>query len=125
MAIGWTLPTVPINLVLFGVIVVVFRRYRDLKRERFVRDQPLLFAIDAKLGLADGLVYPPDCREARRRGDNTANCAGDFGDSSVDGSTDVFGDSDSGSGDSGGDGGGGDGGGGDGGCGGGGCGGGD
>ncbi|MGB7989651.1 MAG: hypothetical protein WCF44_09645 [Candidatus Methylophosphatis roskildensis] len=104
------MPTVPINLVLFGVIVVVFRRYRDLKRERFVRDQPLLFAIDAKLGLADGLVYPPDCREARRRGDNTANCAGDFGDSSVDGSTDGFGDSDSG---------------GDGGCGGRGCGGGD
>lgn len=80
---------------------------------------PLLFAIDAKLGLADGFVYSPDCREARRRGDNTTNCAGDFGDSSVDGSTDGFGDSGSGSGDCG------DGGGDSGGCGGGGCGGGD
>lgn len=89
------MPTVRIDLVLFGAIVVVFRRYRDLKRERFVRDQPPLFAIDAKLGLADGFVYAPDCREARRRGDNTTNCAGDFGDSSVDGSTDGFGDSDS------------------------------
>ena len=75
---------------------------------------PLLFAIDAKLGLADGFVYSPDCREARARGDNSINCAGEFADSSVDGSTDGFGDSDSGSGD-GGDGGSG--------CGGGGCGG--
>ena len=73
---------------------------------------PLLFAIDQKLGIADGFVYSPDCREARTRGDNTVNCAGDFGDSGVDGSTDGFGDS---GGDSGSDGGGG--------CGGGGCGG--
>lgn len=77
---------------------------------------PLLFAIDQKLGIADGFVYSPDCREARARGDNTANCAGDFGDSGVDGSTDGFGDSDSGSGSDGS---------GDSGCGGGGCGGGD
>lgn len=82
---------------------------------------PLLFAIDAKLGIADGFVYSPDCREARARGDNSTNCAGDFSDAGVDGSTDGFGDSGFGSGD--GDGGSdsGDGGG----CGGGGCGGGD
>ena len=74
---------------------------------------PLLFAIDAKLGIADGFVYSPDCREAHARGDNSTNCAGDFGDSGVDGSTDGFGDSSSDSGDGGGDSGGGCGGGGD------------
>lgn len=62
---------------------------------------PLLFAIDQKLGIADGFVYSPDCREARARGNNAVNCAGDFGDSGVDGSTDGFGDN--GTGDSGGD----------------------
>lgn len=81
---------------------------------------PLLFAIDAKLGLADGFVYSPDCREARARGDNSSNCAGDFSDSGVDGSTDGFGDSSADSGDGGGSDSGGDSGSG---CGGGGCGG--
>ncbi len=64
---------------------------------------PLLFAVDAKLGIADGFVYLPDCKRAReeRGGDAAAaHCAGDFSDSSFDGSTDGFGDlaSDSGSG---------------------------
>ncbi|MFO1415373.1 MAG: hypothetical protein U1F10_16000 [Burkholderiales bacterium] len=95
---------------------------------------PLLFALDAKLGIADGFQYVPDCDGVRRKDDGggssgAVHCGGDFSSSSVDGSTDGFGDSggggDSGgagaSGDSGGgDGGGGDGGGG-GGCGGGGC----
>lgn len=70
---------------------------------------PLLFAIDAKLGIRDGFVYAPDCRKLREEGGSsstTAHCAGDFSDSSVDGSTEGFGDgagdgSSSGGGDSG------------------------
>lgn len=56
---------------------------------------PLLFAIDAKLGVADGFVYSPDCREARTRGNGSTYCAGDFADSGIDGSTDGFGDASS------------------------------
>ena len=77
---------------------------------------PLLFALDAKLKIADGFRYAPDCRELRKSGSGAVYCGGDFSDSSFDGSTDGFGDASSG------DGGGSDGG--DGGCGGG-CGGGD
>jgi hypothetical protein len=76
---------------------------------------PLLFAIDAKLGIRDGFVYAPDCRKLREQGgggSGTAHCAGDFSDSSIDGSTEGFG--------NGGEGSGSDGGGGDSGCGGGG-----
>lgn len=54
---------------------------------------PLLFAIDAKLGIDDGFVYSPDCREARASGERSIHCAGDFADSSIDGSTEGFGDS--------------------------------
>ncbi len=75
---------------------------------------PLLFAIDTKLGIADGFRYVPDCKALRERGDGSTYCGGDFGSSSVDGSTDGFGDigSDGSTGDGGGsDGGGGDGGG--------------
>lgn len=61
---------------------------------------PLLFALDAKLGIADGFVYAPDCSKLRDRQDGTVHCGADFGSSSVDGSTDGFGD---GAGDSGGD----------------------
>lgn len=81
---------------------------------------PLLFAIDAKLGIRDGFVYTPDCRKLRESESGSAaavHCGGDFSSSSVDGSTDGFGDSGGDAGSDGGDGG--DGGGGDSGCGGG------
>ena len=66
---------------------------------------PLLFALDAKLNIADGFRYAPDCSSLRKSGTGgAAYCGGDFSDSSVDGSTDGFGDSSSGDG-SGGDGG--------------------
>jgi hypothetical protein len=71
---------------------------------------PLLFAIDAKLGIGDGFRYVPDCSALRAGGDGSAYCGGDFASSSVDGSTDGFGDVGS-SPDGGGDGGAGDGGG--------------
>lgn len=80
---------------------------------------PLLFAIDAKLGIADGFRYVPDCRQPRAAGGGDGGvpyCGGDFADAGFDGGTEGWG------GDAGGDGGG-DGGGGDSGCGGGGCGG--
>lgn len=56
---------------------------------------PLLFALDGKLGAADGFRYVPDCEGVRREGDNSSGavyCGGDFGSSGVDGSTDGFGD---------------------------------
>lgn len=57
---------------------------------------PLLFAIDAKLGIRDGFVYAPDCKDLRGPqggGADAIHCGGDFSSSSVDGSTDGFGDS--------------------------------
>jgi hypothetical protein len=68
---------------------------------------PLLFAIDTKLGIADGFRYVPDCSALRAGGDGSAYCGGDFASSSVDGSIEGFGDAASGDGggDSGGDGG--------------------
>jgi hypothetical protein len=54
---------------------------------------PLLFALDAKLGIANGFVYAPDCNALRRNGSGSAYCAGDFSSSDVDGSTGGFGDS--------------------------------
>lgn len=76
---------------------------------------PLLFAIDAKLGIEDGFRYAADCRAVRRVSQNeqsgAVHCGGDFSSSSVDGCTDGFGSDAGGSG------------GGDSGCGGGGCGG--
>ena len=83
---------------------------------------PVLFALDAKLGIADGFRYAPDCRALRAGGDGGVYCGGDFaagGDGSG-GSTDGFGDGPGGHGSDAGDGGGSDGGGGDGGGGGGG-----
>lgn len=74
---------------------------------------PLLFALDAKLGLGDGFRYALDCHGTREKSDDGAGggcgslCATDMRDSSFDGTTDGLGDSDGG----GGDGGGGDGGG--------------
>jgi hypothetical protein len=77
---------------------------------------PLLFALDAKLGIAGGFSYVADCDAWRRQqgGDGGAAivyCGGDFSSSGADGSTDGFGDGDGdgggGGGDSGGCGGGG------------------
>ena len=75
---------------------------------------PLLFALDAKLGIAGGFAYVADCsgvgrRDKRGAGDSTTYCGGDFSDASVNGGLDGF--SDGGSGSDGGDGGGGGGGG--------------
>ncbi|MEY4763579.1 MAG: hypothetical protein RI907_252 [Pseudomonadota bacterium] len=73
---------------------------------------PLLFALDAKLHVADGFVYQPDCSGVRRTDPGaqggTTYCGGDFISDAYDGGTDGFGDggSDSGGG-GGGDGGGG------------------
>lgn len=79
---------------------------------------PLLFALDSKLGIADGFVYHPQCEELRKSGSGAAYCGGDFASTSFDGSSAGFGDSgndggghgDGGQGDAGGGHGGGDGG---------------
>jgi hypothetical protein len=74
---------------------------------------PLLFAIDAKLGIAGGFKYVADCGAIRRDGAEAGSaipyCGGDFSDPSFDGGIDGLGDSSSdssGSSDGGGDGGG-------------------
>jgi len=77
---------------------------------------PVLFAIDSKLGIADGFRYAPDCEALRRGGDGSVHCGGDFasagtGDGGGDGGSgtpDGFGDGAGGDGgsDGGGDGGG-------------------
>lgn len=59
---------------------------------------PLLFAIDAKLKIADGYFYVPDCSDLRRDGSGGTQCGGDFASSGFDGGTDGFGDGDGGSG---------------------------
>ena len=63
---------------------------------------PLLFALDSKLGIADGFVYAPDCKKVRRSDGSSTDpnigmvyCGGDFSDSSFDGSVDGFGSGDS------------------------------
>ena len=68
---------------------------------------PLLFALDAKLKLADGFSYLPNCKDRKANDNNSraVNCATDFGGSGSDGgSSDGFGDlglsSDAGGGDS-------------------------
>ncbi|MBK9351899.1 MAG: hypothetical protein IPN05_17695 [Sulfuritalea sp.] len=53
---------------------------------------PLLFAIDAKLGIADGFIYKPDCKALQGSEAGTAHCGADFSDSSIDGGTDGFAD---------------------------------
>lgn len=53
---------------------------------------PLLFAVDAKLGIVDGFRYVPDCAALRRGGDGSVYCGGDFSSADVDGGTDGFGD---------------------------------
>lgn len=65
---------------------------------------PLLFALDAKLGIADGFHYAADCGDLRRRGLGSpsgttgVHCGGDFSSSSYDGGTDGFGEGASGEG---------------------------
>ncbi len=82
---------------------------------------PLLFALDAKLGIGGGFHYVPDCGSVRRTGRDdgggggcgggSPHCGADFSSDSFDGGTDGFGDGgadgDGGGGDGGGDGGGG------------------
>jgi hypothetical protein len=55
---------------------------------------PLLFAIDAKLGVAGGFHYLTDCSAQRAQqggdGGGAVYCGGDFADASVDGGTDGF-----------------------------------
>lgn len=65
---------------------------------------PLLFALDAKLAIANGFNYVPDCREIARKSDANGDgggsyCGGSFGDDSHSGDGDAFGGSDSSGGD--------------------------
>jgi hypothetical protein len=53
---------------------------------------PLLFALDAKLGIADGFIYKPDCSKHRVQDGSPVHCGGDFCDPSFDGSTEGCGD---------------------------------
>ena len=71
---------------------------------------PLLFALDAKLGLADGFRYTLEQMRAADASDDAAVAmisVSVFSDTDYDGTTDGFGDGDGGGGDGGGDGGGG------------------
>lgn len=52
---------------------------------------PLLFALDAKLGIVGGFVYAADCAARRASGVGGDYCGGDFSDSSIDGGTSGFG----------------------------------
>jgi hypothetical protein len=70
---------------------------------------PLLFALDAKLGIANGFHYVPDCGDIGRKSDKNGDgggsyCGGSFNDDSYSGDADGFGGSDTSS-DAGGDGG--------------------
>lgn len=65
---------------------------------------PLLFALDAKLGIADGFFYAPDCAALRHDAvtGGAVHCGADFSSSDFDGTTDGFGDAAAGDGDGGG-----------------------
>jgi hypothetical protein len=52
---------------------------RDGIDPRAPQSLPLLFALDALLGIADGFVYQRDCLASARTGDATAYCAGHIG----------------------------------------------
>lgn len=57
---------------------------------------PLLFALDAKLGIANGFFYLPDCSDIARKNEaggsgGSTYCGTDFMDASYDGSSDDFG----------------------------------
>lgn len=56
---------------------------------------PLLFALDAKFGIAGGFAYVPDCGGVRRsdgNGSSAPYCGGDFSDPAIDGGTAGLGD---------------------------------
>jgi hypothetical protein len=60
---------------------------------------PLLFALDAKLGVANGFRYVPDCGSVKRLGSGGGgagagafHCCNDFGDASLAGGSEGFGD---------------------------------
>ncbi|MBL8386331.1 MAG: hypothetical protein JNM90_24825 [Burkholderiales bacterium] len=53
---------------------------------------PLLFALDAKLGIAGGFVYAADCAALKAGATGAVYCGGDFASASIDGGTDGFGD---------------------------------
>jgi hypothetical protein len=61
---------------------------------------PLLFALDAKLDIADGFRYAADCKRVGTvsTDNSTVYCGGDFSSSSFDGGTEGFGEADSGTG---------------------------
>jgi hypothetical protein len=40
---------------------------------------PLLFALDTKLGIADGFIYTPDCKALTSAQSGTAHCGADLG----------------------------------------------
>ncbi len=54
---------------------------------------PLLFALDKKLNITNGFYYETDCAELRKAAGTASYCGGDFGDTTVDGSTLGMGDS--------------------------------
>ena len=58
---------------------------------------PLLFALDAKLGIEGGFRYAPDCAALRAGGDGSVYCGGDLGHSSSGGDGSSSGASDNGS----------------------------
>jgi hypothetical protein len=63
---------------------------------------PLLFALDAKLGIPDGFRYAADCeaicnQQGADKSGFIVHCAGVFSSSTIDGSTDGFGDAAGGS----------------------------
>ena len=71
---------------------------------------PILFALDAKLGIEGGFYYTPDCSDISRKSDQNGSgagsyCATGFSDGSSSGDGDSFGGADASGGDSGGDGG--------------------
>jgi hypothetical protein len=51
-----------------------FGRFNPRKATRL----PLLFALDAKLGIGDGFVYAVDCSKLRDRQSGTVHCAADI-----------------------------------------------
>lgn len=85
--------------------------WQACKEERIdpkvVTKLPLIFTLDATLGIAGGRVYAPDCEQLRRQGVQGTQCGSDFSSTGYDGGTAGMGDGGGDGGDGGGDGGGG------------------